>query len=35
LLDTVVDDVTLSERDGGVWVEVRKAYELAGTGSLQ
>ena len=35
LLDTVVDDVTLSERDGGVWVEVRKAYELAGTGSVQ
>jgi len=35
LLDTVVDAVTLSERDGGVWVEVRKAYELAGTESLQ
>jgi hypothetical protein len=31
LLDTVVDDVTLSERDGGRWVEVRKGYALAET----
>jgi hypothetical protein len=30
LLDTVVDDVRLSERDGSCWVELRKSYELAG-----
>jgi anti-sigma regulatory factor (Ser/Thr protein kinase) len=29
LLETVVDSVTLSERDGGSWVELRKGYELA------
>jgi hypothetical protein len=30
LLDTVVDDVSLSDRDGGCWVELRKSFELAG-----
>jgi hypothetical protein len=29
LLDTVVDEVVVSERDGGSWVELRKGYELA------
>ena len=32
LLDTVVDSVTVTERDGGCWVELRKSYALAGTG---
>jgi hypothetical protein len=31
LLEAVVDSVTLSQRDGGSWVELRKGYELAGT----
>ena len=31
LLETVVDTVTISERDGGPWIELRKGYELAGT----
>jgi hypothetical protein len=30
LLETTVDDVSLVERDGAVWVELRKAYALAG-----
>ena len=30
LLDATVDDVSLSERDGGTWVELRKDYALAG-----
>jgi len=30
LLETTVDDVALTERDGAVWVELRKAYSLAG-----
>ena len=30
LLDTVVDSVDLTEREGGSWVELRKDYELAG-----
>jgi hypothetical protein len=30
LLDTVVDDVTLSDREDGCWVELRNTYELAG-----
>jgi hypothetical protein len=29
----VVDSVTLAERDGGPWVELRKGYELAGSES--
>ena len=29
LLETVVDDVTVSERDGASWVELRKGYLLA------
>jgi len=33
LLETVVDSVTISERDGGPWIELRKGYELAGTES--
>ena len=33
LLETVVDSVTLSERDGGSWIELRKGYELAGSES--
>ena len=33
LLETVVDSVTLAERDGGPWVELRKGYELAGSES--
>jgi hypothetical protein len=32
LLDTVVDDVTLDDRDDGCWVELRKGYQLAETG---
>ena len=31
LLETTMDSVTLSERDGGPWVELRKGYALAGT----
>jgi hypothetical protein len=30
LLETTVDDVSLAERDGAVWVELRKAHALAG-----
>jgi hypothetical protein len=30
LLDTVVDSVELTEHEGGEWVEIRKAYALAG-----
>ncbi|MDX6397037.1 MAG: hypothetical protein QOJ43_445 [Gaiellaceae bacterium] len=33
LLETVVDSVSLSERDGGSWVELRKGYAMAGSGS--
>ena len=33
LLETVVDSVRLSERDGGPWIELRKGYELAGSES--
>ena len=29
LLETVVDSVTVAERDGGPWVELHKGYELA------
>jgi hypothetical protein len=29
LLDTVVDDVVLADRDDGCWVELRKSYQLA------
>jgi hypothetical protein len=29
LLETVVDDVSVTERDGGKWVELRKGYQLA------
>ena len=28
LLDTTVDDATLSERDGGTWVDLRKGFAL-------
>jgi anti-sigma regulatory factor (Ser/Thr protein kinase) len=31
LLETTMDSFTLSERDGGSWVELRKGYALAGT----
>jgi hypothetical protein len=31
LLDTVVDEVSLADRDDGCWVELRKTYQLAGT----
>jgi hypothetical protein len=31
LLETTMDSVTLSERDGGAWVELRKGYALAWT----
>ena len=30
LLDTTMDSVTVSERDGGAWVDLRKGYALAG-----
>ena len=30
LLDTTVDDATLSERDGGTWVDLRKGFLLRG-----
>lgn len=33
LLETVVDSVRISERDGGPWIELRKGYELAGSES--
>jgi hypothetical protein len=33
LLETVVDSVAVSERDGGPWIELRKGYELAGSES--
>ena len=33
LLETTMDSVTLSERDGGAWVDLRKGYALAGSGS--
>ena len=33
LLETVVDSATVSERDGGPWIELRKGYELAGSES--
>jgi hypothetical protein len=33
LLETVVDSVTLSERESGSWIELRKGYELAGSES--
>jgi hypothetical protein len=33
LLETVVDSVALTERDGGPWVELHKGYELAGSES--
>jgi hypothetical protein len=29
VLEAVVDSVTLDERDGGAWVELRKGYEFA------
>lgn len=29
LLETVVDDVSLGERNGGSWVDLRKAYAVA------
>jgi hypothetical protein len=31
LLDTVVDEVSLADREDGCWVELRKTYHLAGT----
>ena len=33
LLDTTMDSVVVSERDGGSWVELRKGFALAGTGT--
>lgn len=30
LLDAVVDEFTLGQRDGGTWVSLRKGYALAG-----
>ena len=33
LLTTVVDDVSLTARDGASWVELRKSYALAESGS--
>jgi hypothetical protein len=30
LLETTMDSVSVSERDGGSWVELRKGYALAG-----
>jgi len=29
LLDTVVDDVTLADREDGCWVDLRKGFQLA------
>ena len=34
LLEAVVDSVTLSERESGSWIELRKGYELAGRKSI-
>ena len=31
LLETTMDSVELSERDGSAWVDLRKGYVLAGT----
>ena len=31
LVEATMDSFTLSERDGGSWVELRKGYALAGT----
>ena len=33
LLDTTMDSVTVSERDGGAWVNLRKGYAFAGSDS--
>ncbi len=33
LLATVVDSISVRERDGGSWVELRKGYALAGSDS--
>ena len=33
LLEATVDAVSLSRRDGGAWIELRKGYELAGSES--
>ena len=33
LLETVVDSATISERDSGPWIELRKGYQLAGSES--
>jgi hypothetical protein len=33
VLEAVVDSVALSERDGSSWVELRKGYARAGSGS--
>ena len=30
LLDTTVEDVSLSSRDGGTWVDLRKAFAVQG-----
>ena len=30
LLETTVDEVSLAQRDGGVWVELRKAHAFTG-----
>jgi len=31
LLETTMDSVSLTERDGGSWVELRKGYAISGT----
>ena len=31
LLETTMDSVSLSDRDGGPWVDLRKRYSLVGT----
>ena len=31
LLETTMDSVSLSDRDGGPWVDLRKGYSLVGT----
>jgi hypothetical protein len=33
LLNAVVDEIGVASRDNGSWVELRKAYALAGSGS--
>ena len=33
LLETTMDSVSLSKRDGGAWVELRKGYLFVGTDS--